>query len=44
MFWLAKSRNIVAMKDVALLYTSRPDSPSGNLCRHFFGGEGGMLI
>lgn len=31
MFSFAKSRNIVAMKDVALLYTSNPDSPCGNL-------------
>lgn len=31
MFSLAKSRNMVAMNDVALLYTSSPDSPCGNL-------------
>lgn len=33
MFSFAKSLNMVAMKDVALLYTSRPDSPCGNLLR-----------
>lgn len=31
MFSLAKSLNMVAMNDVALLYTSNPDSPCGNL-------------
>ncbi len=33
MFSLAKSLNMVAMNDVARLYTSSPDSPCGNLIR-----------
>ena len=34
-FSLAKSLNMVAMNDVALLYTSNPDSPCGNLIGWF---------